>query len=279
MLSHSLLVQSAYQLEPLPPSLSRLAALMAQEDPDPGEITEVLSFDPVITAKLLRVANSASSAPERPITRVRDAVIRMGPGLVFSLAVGFAARPLMTKHIPGYELSPGELWRHSVLTALAAESACGVCSTHIPAEAFAAALLHDMGKLILGRFLTAETCAMLRRAVEEGGVETSQAEVEILSLHHGEVGAVIAQHWQLPDGIAQGIHYHHDPQVGGQTICYVTYLADVVAKSIAAGAPLPERDRKHLDATMAVLGLTPEGFEKLQTTVTVNFERMGARYN
>jgi HD-like signal output (HDOD) protein len=279
MLDHTLLVRSAYQLEPLPPSLSRLAALTTREDPDPAEITEVVSFDPVLTARLLRVANSSFSAPARPITNIRDAVIRLGAGLVFSVAVGCCARPLMAREIPGYGLSAGELWRHSVRAALAAEAAGAVCATRIPAEAFTAALLHDLGKLVLGRFLTPESATLLRRAVEEGGVETAQAEVDILSLHHGEVGAVIAQHWQLPAGIVQGILYHHDPVEGGQTVCYVTYLADVVAKSVGAEAPLREQEQKHLGGAMAWLGLTPRGLGKLQTTVAADFERMSARYN
>jgi HD-like signal output (HDOD) protein len=279
VLDHRSLVQSAYELEPLPQSLTRLTALVAQDVPDPEEIAECLAFDPVLTAKLLRAANSAFSAPTRPITRTRDAVLRLGPGLVYSLAMGLCAKPLMDKDIPGYGLTRGELWRHSVRAALAAEAATGLCRAPIPREAFTAALLHDFGKLVVGRFLTAEDRDLLRRAVEESGVEDAEAESEILSLHHGEVGAVIAQHWKLPDGIVQGILHHHDPAKGDQPVCYVTYLADVVAKTVEASEPLPTRARQHLGDAMERLRLDPTNFDALCEKVAADFDIMSARYD
>jgi HD-like signal output (HDOD) protein len=166
-----------------------------------------------------------------------------------------------------------------VLAALSAEAAGPVCGTPIPAAAYTAALLHDLGKLVLGRFLAPEDRTLLERAIAEAGTDAADAEVEILSLHHGEVGAVIAQHWQLPDSIVQGVLYHHHPQERGETICYVTYLADVVAHTVAAGEVLPARGRKHLAPTMEWLGLTPAGFERLCATVAGRFEGVSARYN
>jgi putative nucleotidyltransferase with HDIG domain len=278
MLDRNSLVQRAYDLEPLPANLSRLAGLMAQDLPDLDEISEVLSFDPVAVAKILRVANSAFSASRRAVTRVRDAVGRLGPGLVFSVAIGSRTRPMMQQAIPGYDLSPGELWNHSVLAALAAEAACSVCSESIPPAAFAAALLHDLGKLVLSRFLTPGDRELLRRAAEEAGTDPADAESEILSLHHGEIGAAIAQHWQFPDCIVRGIHYHHHPRQGGQVICHVTYLADVAAKRVASPEPLPARELRHLDATMSALGITPDGFARLCDKVARNFEKLSARY-
>ncbi|HKI34167.1 MAG TPA: HDOD domain-containing protein [Gemmataceae bacterium] len=279
MLDHRSLVQSAYELEPLPQSLTRLAALVAHGAPDPEEIAECLAFDPVITAKVLRAANSTYSAPSRPVTRTRDAVLRLGPGAVFCLAVGICARPLMDRDIPGYGLTRGDLWRHSVRAALAAEAATDLCAAPIPRETFTAAMLHDLGKLVVGRFLTTDERDLLRRAVEESGAEDAEAESEILSLHHGEVGAVIAQHWRLPDGIVQGILHHHDPAKGEQAVCYATYLADVAAKTVEAGEPLPERARRHLGAAMERLRLNPAGFDAVCAKVAADFDRMNARYN
>ena len=156
MLDHSTLVRNAYQLQPLPPTLARLSALMTEEMPCLDEMTEIISFDPVITAKLLRVANSSFSAPCRAVTQVKEAVVRLGPGIVFSLAIGSCARPLMEQTVPGYGLYAGELWRHSVMAALAAEASRRFCHVAIPIASFTAALLHDLGKLVLGQSLTSE---------------------------------------------------------------------------------------------------------------------------
>jgi HD-like signal output (HDOD) protein len=98
---------------------------------------------------------------------------------------------------------------------------------------FTAALLHDIGKLVLGKFLSADLRAWLESAVTEGKQPAYCAEREILALHHGEVGGLIAQHWGLPDSLVRGVTYHHTPAEGGDAICHVTYLANLAAHRLA----------------------------------------------
>lgn len=278
MLCHTTLVQSAYYLQALPPSLARLTALMGDDPPDLDALVDIIAYDPIITARLLRVANSSFSAPGRAITRARDAVVRLGPGLVFSVAIGSCARPLMEQTVPGYGLPAGELWRHSVRAALAAEAAGRFCDTRLSPASFTAALLHDIGKLVLGRYLTPDRLVALRRAVEEGGLESYQAEAELLSLHHGEVGGVIAQHWQLPDSLVQGIIHHHDPQPEHDPIAYVTCLADRVAHALEREETDTDEEDERLTAVLDALGMTPDGFADLRSTVAENYDRLRERY-
>ena len=248
MLDHSTLVRHAYQLQPLPPTLARLSALMAEDMPSLDEMTEIISLDPVITAELLRVANSSFSASRRAVTQVKEAVVRLGPGIVFSGRSAVCARPLMEQTVPGYGLYAGELWRHSVMAALVAEACRRYCQVAIPLASFTAALLHDLGKLVLGQSLTPECLTLLRRAIQEGGIEPFEAEIEVLSVHHGEVGGVIGQHWQLPESIIQGITQHHDPEKTEETIGFVTHLADVVARTVSAGkTPLVADTRRNCE--------------------------------
>lgn len=277
MLNHEALVQSAYQLQPLAPSAARLAEIMGQVDPDFGAIVEVISYDPVLTMRLLRVANSAASSAKRTIATVKEAVVRLGQGAALCLAIGSCARPLMNQAIPGYAFSGGELWRHSVSAALAAEVAQSFCRVPGPPESFTAALLHDIGKLVLGPFLTPDLCALLHRAVAEGGMESFQAETEVLSVHHGELGGVIAQHWKLPERIVQGIIHHHDPEVEDEPICHVVHLANATAHRLEA-RETTDREAAHLARTRDRLGLTQESFETLCATVGSRLEALGDRY-
>ena len=278
MLDHNTIVRHAYQLQPLPPSCSRLASLAVQEVPDLQEITEVISFDPVLTARLLRVANSAHSASHRAIGTVKDAVIRLGPGTVLGLTVGSAARKVLDAAIPGYALSPGELWRHSVAAALAADLSRSFCAAAWSPLCFTAALLHDIGKLVLGRFLTPDVVALCQRAAEEGELYPFQAESEVLSLHHGEVGRVIAQHWNLPLGLETGVAHHHTPQEGQDAICFVTYLANAVARHIEGKPASTDREFKALGAVLQRLELTPVSFEKLCETTAWRLSEVSERF-
>jgi len=160
-------------------------------------------------------------------------LIRLGTGTVAGFVVGSCVRPLLGKRIPGYNIPEEEFWKHSVATAFAAQairtySAKGPSPSPSPL-AFTAALLHDIGKLVLGQFLNPEILAWLERAITEGKQAAFRAEIEILSLHHGEAGGIIAQHWALPDSLVKGIVYHHNPEDGEGEICYVTSLANLAA--------------------------------------------------
>ncbi len=233
-IDHSALVQRAYGLPPLPQSAARLAHLLSTDESDLAEIIRVIEYDPTLTIRLLRIANSALFGARHRIGTVRESLIRLGTGTVAGFVVGSCVRPMLGKMIPGYNIPEREFWRHSLASAFAAEALQARCRAG-GQLAFTAALLHDIGKLVLGPFLNAELTAWLQRAVTEGQQSPFQAESEILSVHHGEAGGIVAQHWMLPEILVKGIIHHHTPDQGGEGICYVTYLADVVAHRIAAG--------------------------------------------
>lgn len=263
MLDHNTLVRYASELQPLPQSCTRLAALLTHEDADLREISQVISFDPVLTGKLLRVANSAAYASRRTITSVEQAVSLLGGGTILSLAVGACTQPILEHSIPGYALPASQLWQHSATAALAAEVAKEFCTVSLSPLCFTAALLHDMGKLVLGRFLTPDLVALCKRAAEEGGLLPFQAESEILSVHHGEVGGLIAQHWNLPEAIVSGVTHHHAPEEGHDAICFVTYLANVVAKQMEGKTAWSPAEVAALDTTKDRLGLTAARYEQI----------------
>jgi len=227
------ILRAAKDLEPLPASVSRLAALVARPDVEIRDIVEVVNYDQGLTARLLRVANSAASAAISPITTVKGAVVRLGTGTVLSLATGASLKRQLERAIPVYGLSEGELWRHSIAAALAAEAAPPYCRAPVPPEAFTAALLHDVGKLVLARFLYPEVKALLARTQSTGGLLTLEAEMEVLETHHGDLGGLVTQRWRLPETIVKGVTHHHYPDDGNHLICDVVHLADAVAHVVA----------------------------------------------
>jgi putative nucleotidyltransferase with HDIG domain len=249
ILDHNLLIKKAYQLPSLPTCAARLTNLLTKEEPDLAEIVEAIEYDPPLTIKMLRVANSAISGSRHRIGTVREALIRLGTGTVTGFVVASAVRPLMGKSIPGYNISEKEFWKHSLAAALAAEAIQANSAKWSGQLAFTAALLHDIGKLVLGQFLTPELLSWLKRAVQEGRHAAFEAEAEILSLHHGEAGGIVAQHWGLPESLVNGIIYHHFPQESTDGICYVTYLANQVAHQF---------DSNQEDEVGGLRPLTPE---------------------
>ncbi|MCZ7527204.1 MAG: HDOD domain-containing protein [Acidimicrobiia bacterium] len=168
MIDLDALAHAASSLDPLPASLSRLAGAVSRDIPDVDEITEVVGFDEALTATLLRAANSSWSASREPITTVRAAVVRLGSGTVLSMALGGNVRARMHQALPEFGLEEGDLWRHSVAVALAAELMPRFVRVALPAEVVTAGLLHDFGKLLMARFLDDGTLSLLERARAEG---------------------------------------------------------------------------------------------------------------
>jgi HD-like signal output (HDOD) protein len=272
------LAQAASCLDPLPMSVTRLASMVCGEEPaDLQEITEIVQFDQALTASLLRAANSSWSASRTEITNVKDAVVRLGSSTVFSIALGVNVKSRMARDVPEYGLSEGDLWNHSVAASLAGELLLRKAKHKLPPETVTAALLHDVGKLVMCRFLGDDLLSVLQQAHEESGLTRMEAEYEVLGVHHAELGGLIAQIWGLPDSLVRGISYHHSPGIGMEPICYGVHLCDVIAKVIGAGLD-DNTDLESYAHAMAELDLSADDFDEVCRTAETRFAEVLSRF-
>jgi HD-like signal output (HDOD) protein len=213
------------------------------------------------------------------VSTVRDSVIRKGTAQVLALAIAAGARPFLQPKIPAYCLGEGALWRHSVAAAVATEAMQGLGEFAVPPEAFTAALLHDVGKLILGRFLTPAILAFIRRAQEVDHLGQLDAESLLLEANHAELGGLIAQHWKLPPRIVLGITYHHHPEEGRDAVCDLTCLADQIAKYIEASLEGRKGEIVVPPDLAERLALSPTAAERLCPLALARYTQVRSRYN
>lgn len=279
MIDLQALTRSANTLEALPASVTRLASIASKDSWNVREVEEVVSLDQALSFKLLRMANSAASASLMPIVTIRDAVVRLGIGSLLSLATATSVQKSLTRAIPEYGLSEGELWRHSVASALAAESAPAFCDAELPPETYAAALLHDIGKLVLARQLGPDVLAVLAVAREEGRLSSLKAEAEVLGVHHGELGGLIAQHWNLPERLVKGIIFHHTPDDAGDIVADVVHVANQAAKAVGAGHVALDEDKQVLPSSVARLKMGSQGFDGLCKQVGKRLDQVLSQYS
>ncbi len=276
-----LLVEEAQSLEPLPASTLRLATVIANEDWNVRDVSEIVRLDQALTGRILGAANSVVSGSRHRITSIDQAIVRMGPGAVLSMAIGDSVKNDMKAAVPQYGLSEGELWRHSIAAALTVENARSFCRVPIGPQAFATALLHDLGKLVLARHLDPTILSFLTRACGDDGRTEEEAEQEILNVGHAEVGAIVARYWKLPESISLGIQYHHVPSAAPdeetRKLCYQLQLADAVATAIGAGCG--EASQEGLTPAIADrLGISQSMFDELCERVSERFSQVVAAY-
>jgi putative nucleotidyltransferase with HDIG domain len=278
MINLNQLVQNANGMAPLPASTVRLSQIVCEPKSHMNEVIELISLDQSLTVKLLGAANSAASASRVSVGTVQEAVMRLGTAQVMALAVASSARKLLEAPVGEYGYSEGGLWRHSVAAAVAAEILPLHLRTEVPRETFTAALLHDIGKLVMARFLSAEVLHFLREARERGHVSEMQAETQILQVHHAELGGIIAQRWKLPQRVVQGIIYHHAPEQSADGIAYLTCLANLLAHDVEAELDRSEHELVIPPDVTEQLALTPDLVEKLRASVESRYEQISQRY-
>jgi putative nucleotidyltransferase with HDIG domain len=249
------LVEKAYDLEAIPMSGARLAKIVANPDSTINDIIEVVSLDQALTGRVLRASNSAASAARMPVTTVKDAVVRLGRLTTLTLSFGSHVRKQLQASIPEFGLAENMLWQHSVAAALVTESLSSVARIDLPSESYAAALLHDIGKLVLARFLDPDLLEFLRRAQEEGCCNPLQAEMEILEVNHAELGALVVRHWGLPEDIALGVQYHHAPTDDLPKVCHVVCVANELAKLVQPAAEKKPPHPENHEASFLALGV------------------------
>lgn len=184
--------------------------------------------------------------------------MRLGAGTVLSLTMAAGAQKTLGEPLHVYGAGPDVLWRHSLAAALATQSMRQKARLDVPNGCFAAALLHDLGKVVLCHHLGPDALVLLKRAEAEGGESQTEAESELLAVNHGELGGLVAQHWRLPVCIVTPIIYHHAPERAPEhtRACQIVQLADAIAKEIGAGiddgSPASTDDFAELRETLSI---------------------------
>jgi len=257
---------------PIPGEAAKLLGLLRDPEASVSQVEAVLRNDPGLTANVLKLTNSAYFGLSAKIGSVRQAVVLLGSRRLLPLVLASCTHAVLNKDVRGYELSPGELWRHSIAVSVAAEILVRELKLPDADIVFTAALLHDVGKLVLGEFVEDELAKIDRAAAE--GIPFEEAEQAVLGTNHAEVGARILRQWSLPEEIVAAARWHHAPETDCRRnpAVDVVHVADVLCLMIGIGVGR-EGLQYHFSATATErLGLKPFVLEKAasQTLQAVN---------
>lgn len=200
-----------------------------------SQIEEILNHDPGLTANVLRLANSAYFGIPSRIGSIRQAVILLGLKRLIQMVIATCVSAIMDKPVQGYDLPPGELWRHSIAVSVAAEGLVKELKVQAAEEIFTAALLHDVGKLVMGEFVK-DDFKQIETAVSEG-MSFEMAETMALGTNHADVGAQILSRWILPPEIISAVQWHHEPEAAEQanTMLDIVHVANFISIMIGIG--------------------------------------------
>ena len=194
----------------MPQAAVKLRSLLKEEDVAPSDIANVLRQDPGLSANILRLANSAHFGLSSKVGSLKQAVMLLGLKRFEQIAISAYMNETMDEAVEGYDLSPGELWLHSIAVATTAEALGKFLKIDDTNDVFTPALLHDMGKLILGKFVKEDSKQI--ESIVGKGETLVRAEHMVLGTDHAEIGALILENWSFPSDIVDAVRWHHDPE-------------------------------------------------------------------
>ncbi len=197
-------------LPTLPDVFAKLMRLASDEQVSLHKLAEVTRLDAALVSRVLKHANSAYYGGGVPVTRVEDAVLRIGlretRNLIFSLSI-IAAMPRQGR------LNFAQFWMHNLSVGFAVpivERMSPRIGKPSP-EGFVAGLLHDLGILILDHYARQHYDLVL--TAPNAHRELWEIEREYLGLDHGEVGSLLLLRWNLPRSMVQAVKNHHNPMI------------------------------------------------------------------
>lgn len=223
----------------LSPSVSQLLSISSDPDFSLPEFVKVVSHDAILTAKIIKIVNSAAYNLPVEVSTVDQAATMLGSRLIVGIALSSAGDGIMTDALTGYENHEEGVWRHDLYCAIAARMIGKKARVEFkPDLAFTGGLLHDIGKAVISKFLTGSSAEVLE-GIEQGVTgDYLIGEKSIIGLDHTEVGYEVAKSWKLPSMLQNIIRYHHNPADAPEEFkvaCYAVHLGDVLSMMAGHG--------------------------------------------
>lgn len=224
-------------LPSLPASAMRVIELTKDPATSVKDLEIVINQDLALAVSVLRQANSAYYGYSRRISSLQEAIIMLGFQVIQGIAISTAVAPLLKTRLVGYGIEQEGLWKHSMLTAMAAKRLCQLRKLPYGDIAFTAGLLHDVGKLAISIYVEKVGDYLLKK-VAETKYSFAELEKKVIGYDHARVGGFLARSWNLPDDLITAISFHHsfsDAQNFTELTCVVHVANGLVSKLEVVG--------------------------------------------
>jgi putative nucleotidyltransferase with HDIG domain len=259
--------QSISKLKDLP-TLPQVAAKVMQVVSNPmtaaSDLNEVISVDQALTAKVLRLANSAYYGFPQEITTLTQAVVILGFNTIRNLALSVSVHKMLFEGGDQGLFSFRDFWKHSVGTAIAAKMLAKKVGLKSEENAFTAGLMHDIGKNFFHQRDHAAYLLVLRRSLE-AGLPLWRCERESFGMDHAQVGGWMAEKWNLPADLCRAIARHHepDPDDSQGVLTAVVHVGTQMCRRLPVGSSGDCGPMDIEPALLALLGLNEGSLIKL----------------
>ncbi|MCE5271666.1 HDOD domain-containing protein [bacterium] len=202
------IISALNTIQPLPAAVQKLLSLLQDPKANANDIARVMSNDPTLTARILRITNSSFFGLSHRISTVPQAITILGFQGLRNLALGVAIFSHFKQAAPTQSVE--RVWAHSLGVASAARLTAARFKLADPDEMFVAGLMHDIGKLLLVRHFESEYTQLLAGGPYKRSI-LCQLEKNMFGVDHAQLGSLLCQFWKIPEKLTNLVARHHDP--------------------------------------------------------------------
>jgi len=261
------IAKSIKDLEPMPKVIHEARELLSNPNTTFKKIGKVLETDQAITAKVLKIANSAYYGLSGRVSSIHQALIVLGHETLKQVIYTAGSSKLLAKTLNGYDLESSVLWSHSLAVAFGAKIIAAERKPTLENDAFTAGLLHDVGKLVLDEYIL-KNKPIFKKLVTNTH-SSRKAEEELFGFDHSEIAGLICMEWHLPENQTLAIRHHHEPSRSQEVgLTYILHLADHLAHKCGFGAEIEEEAQKVEDITLEILNFEENDLVSIMDEIT-----------
>jgi putative nucleotidyltransferase with HDIG domain len=264
------ILKSINTIPAFPATGNKVTQLLKKPDYSVNEVANVIKFDPSITANILKMANSAYFGSRHKISTINDAVVYLGQqNLLRAIQIAGVSK-YYKKGAHGYYDKVTDLWEHSVAVALMSQIISQKITGQEDTTLYTAALLHDVGKIIMGEFVR-DALPKISALVSTQRVSFVEAEELVIGINHAELGGKIAAYWNFPVEIRDAISFHHRPDLlekEEKTMPWIVYIADHACLMLGFGGGVDGLSYRAADQVLKKFNLRMKDLEMSMVLLT-----------
>ncbi len=261
------LLRDKVDLPSLPDIFSRIVEIMSDPISSADDFANVIQKDPALTARLLKVVNSAFYGFGSKIGTISRAVAIIGTKELYALCLGTSVMTIF-RDIPNALVNMPSFWKHSIACGVVAKLLAQKKNIFETERFFVAGLLHDIGRLIIFKHLPEHANQTLALATESQKL-LFETENEVLGFDHAKAGGILIKKWKLPEDLGHMIRFHHAPENAyDQTEAAVIHLADIMVNALQIGS----------SGERFVSGINPAAWKAIELPETIFSEILDEAY-
>lgn len=268
-------VDKSFEMPSVPVVLMKILQLVDDDRTSARRFEELILHDPSLSARILKLANSAFYSFRSEVKTISHAIALLGLNLVKSLAIGVSIFESFTKGFRGEVQQITSLWMHSFGVGLMAQEIQIRRTNRTEAEfAFLCGLLHDIGAAVFFKQDPRRYSEVFSRNLSDSGAELCAHENQEFGVDHATMGSMLAKHWGLPADLATVARYHHDPLNCRLPIVWAVALADNLTRQVGIGFDGDAGSHPNLERVRELAQLDQAEWEEL--TARADNQRRGA---